>query len=311
MPRVNFYSGAGLDRADHLRSDDGHLAALAADPATRFVPVWRARNLIGERDDGPEPEPHAVWITGEDAAALAARADDRIFLGLDGEAAMVALDLSSQEAPEALPGLAGLGRFRDLREVGSLLPRAEGAILAYARGLMYWHRRHRFCGRCGAPTTSRRGGHARLCSARDCAIEHFPRTDPAVIMLVHDGERCVLGRKGGWAPGMHSTLAGFVEPGESLEESVAREVLEEVGLAVDVAEVDYHSSQPWPFPASLMLGFHARAAHGPLTVDAEELDAALWVSRDELRHLDESETLRLPSRDSIARRLIEDWIKRG
>ena len=311
MRRINFYSGAGLDRADHLRGDAERLAALAADPATRFVPVWRARNLIGEPAGGPDPTPHAVWLKGEVAVALAARADGQVFLGLDGAAAVVALDLSSEEAPETLPGLAGHGRFRDLREVGPLLPQADGAILAYARGLMYWHRRHRFCGRCGAPTVSRRGGHARLCSAGSCALEHFPRTDPAVIMLVHDGERCVLGRKRDWAPGMHSTLAGFVEPGESLEETVAREVFEEVGLPVEVSAVAYHSSQPWPFPASLMLGFHARAEHGPLTVNPEELVAALWVGRDEIRDLDESDTLRLPSRDSIARRLIEDWIERG
>ncbi len=306
MPRINFYSGAGLDRADHLRGDAERLAALAADPATRFVPVWRARNLIGELAEGPDSTPHAIWLQGEAAVALAARADGQVFLGLDGAAAVVALDLSSHEAPETLPGLAGPGRFRDLREVGPLLPQADGAILAYARGLMYWHRRHRFCGRCGAPTTSRRGGHARLCSAESCALEHFPRTDPAVIMLVHDGERCVLGRQKVWRNGMHSTLAGFVEPGESLEEAVAREVKEEVGL--EVGEVAYHSSQPWPFPASLMLGFHAACKHAPLRVNEQELGGAQWFSRAELKASPEDDSFRLPRRDSIARRLIEDWL---
>jgi NAD+ diphosphatase len=141
---------------------------------------------------------------------------------------------------------------------------------------------------------------------------HFPRTDPAVIMLVHDGAgRCLLGRQPFWPPGMHSTLAGFVEPGESLEEAVAREIWEEVGLKLPVEEVTYHSSQPWPFPSSIMLGFHARAEHGPLDLGADELESAQWYTREELRNSPEDETFKLPRRDSIARRLIEDWLEEG
>src|SRR5262249_49094954 len=147
--------------------------------------------------------------------------------------------------------------FTDLRRVGPLLERFEGSLLAYARGITYWHQRHRFCGVCGAPTRSRDAGHVRVCLNETCKTQHFPRTDPAVIMLVHDGDRCLLGRQSVWPTGMHSTLAGFVEPGESLEEAVAREVREET--AIEVTDVAYHSSQPWPFPSSVMLGFHARA----------------------------------------------------
>ena len=173
---------------------------------------------------------------------------------------------------------------------------------------MHWHRRHRFCGRCGAPTESRKAGHLRVCTRPACGLEHFPRTDPAVIMLVHDDEACVLGRRPGWPPGLHSTLAGFVEPGESLEEAVAREVREEAGLEVPLEGIRYNSSQPWPFPASLMLGFHARAERAPLTVYEAELESVAWYSRETLRNLEEGDDLRLPRRDSIARRLIEDWL---
>ncbi len=300
-PRGNFYTGMGLDRADHLRRDADWLGARLADPASRFVPVWRARNLIRQAEDA-----RAAWLDGAQAGPLLPRADETVFLGLSGETAYFALDLSGLEEPDAEPGLAEHGAFLDLRTVGPLIERGEGAILAYARGLVYWHQRHRFCGVCGQPSVGIQGGHVRRCVAEGCGAEHFPRTDPAVIMLVHDGARCVLGRQKIWRNGMHSTLAGFVEPGESLEEAVAREVKEEVGL--EVGEVSYHSSQPWPFPASLMLGFHAACRHAPLQVNVRELGGAEWYSRAELKASPEDDSFRLPRRDSIARRLIEDWL---
>ena len=300
-PRGNFYTGMGLDRADHLRRDAGWLEARLADPESRFVPVRRAHNLIRRGDDA-----RAAWLDGAGARRLLPHAAETIFLGLSGETAYFALDVSGLEVPEAEPALAERGEFLDLRVVGPLLERGEGAILAYARGLVYWHQRHRFCSVCGSPSTSTQGGHVRRCTHEACGVEHFPRTDPAVIMLVHDGERCVLGRQKVWRNGMHSTLAGFVEPGESLEEAVAREVKEEVGL--EVGEVAYHSSQPWPFPASLMLGFHAGCNHAPLRVNEQELGGARWFSRAELEASPEDDSFRLPRRDSIARRLIEDWL---
>ncbi|MEX0759902.1 MAG: NAD(+) diphosphatase, partial [Tistlia sp.] len=250
-----------------------------------------------------------VLLEAAEAAALIARGGERIFLGLDAEdRAYFALDLSSLDSPDHEPALAGRGSFADLRAFGPLLPRQEGAILAYARGMVWWHDRHSFCGVCGARTESRQGGFQRQCSNPDCGAAHFPRTDPAVIMLVHDGaDRCVLGRQKVWLPGMHSTLAGFVEPGESLEEAVAREVEEEVGLAVE--EVVYHSSQPWPFPSSMMLGFHARTRDSQLRVHPEELEDARWFERDFLLASPENEAFRLPRPDSIARRLIVDWLE--
>ncbi len=307
----NFYSQNGLDRADRLRGDHAWIEARLADPTSRFVPLWRTQSLFddapGDGRDGGEPG--AVLLGAAEAEALIARGGERIFLGLDAQdRAHFALDVSKLDSPDHEPALAGRGHFADLRQVGPLLPRHEGAILAYARGMVWWHSRHRFCGVCGARTESRQGGFQRTCSNPDCGAPHFPRTDPAVIMLVHDGgERAVVGRQKVWPPGMHSTLAGFVEPGESLEQAVAREVEEEVGIAVE--EVVYHSSQPWPFPSSLMLGFYARTRETELRVHPEELESARWVDRAFLAASPEDETFKLPRRDSIARRLIEDWLK--
>ncbi len=300
---LNFYAGAGLDRVDKLRRDEAWIEARLADPGTRFLPVWRGRNLVVEPD-----RPALAWLTTAEAHHYLDRGAAWAVLGLVGQDCYVALDVSAEETPDHAPLLVGRGHFSDLRVVGPLLGRAEGALLAYARGLVYWHERHLFCGLCGSRTHLVQGGHVRRCGNESCATQHFPRTDPAVIMLVHDGgERCVMGRQKVWPPGMHSTLAGFLEPGESLEEAVAREVEEEVGLKV--SEVTYHSSQPWPFPSSLMVGFHARADFGPLEIDPDELETARWFDREALRNSPEDESLRLPRRDSIARRLINDWLE--
>ena len=308
-PDTNFYSGLRLDRADHLRRDARWLAAGPTAAESRLVPVWRARSLIAGDAAGGGAAVRAVALPAAEAGPLIAAAVETAFLGLDGETAYFALALPDDFAPESDPALVRHGEFLDIRAVGPLLPRPDGALLAYARGLAHWHRQHRFCGACGAPTASEQGGHLRRCSASDCGAQHFPRTDPAVIMLVTDGERCVLGRQAQWPPGMHSVLAGFVETGESLEEAVAREVYEEVGIAV--TEVAYRSSQPWPFPASIMLGFWARARHAPLRVNRHELAEADWYDRAALRASPEDERFRLPRRDSIARRLVEDWLDAG
>jgi len=181
-------------------------------------------------------------------------------------------------------------------------------MLAYARGILHWHRQTRFCGVCGSPTELREAGHLRVCTNPACAAHHFPRTDPAVIMLVSRGDRCLLGRKSEWPDGMYSTLAGFVEPGESLENAVAREVMEETGVAI--SNIRYHSSQPWPFPASLMLGFYATAETEEINYDPAELEHARWFTRAELA--DGGAGIRhRPRSDSIARRLIETWVAGG
>jgi NAD+ diphosphatase len=299
---VNFYAG-GLDRASHLRKDAAWLDGRLAHTTSRFAPVWRGQNLIADYEGA---EPRGVLLPPE---AIDTSGKETVLLGIDGDIAYFAVDLSAMEAPLDAIKAAPPSAFIDLRRVGPLLPRQEGSLLAFARGMAYWHSRHRFCGVCGSATLPEEAGHVRRCTNKACDVVHFPRTDPAVIMLVHQGsERCLLGRQAAWPPGMHSTLAGFVEPGESLEEAVAREVYEETRVELD--SVTYHSSQPWPFPASLMLGFHAQAKTTAITVDKTELEAARWYERAWLLAHQDDESFRLPRRDSIARRLLEDWLKR-
>ena len=301
MERSNFYDGTGLDRVSERRGDAGWIRERLADGLTRIVPMWRMRNLIA---GGGAPE--GAYLTADEAAALLDTESEPVFLGLAGGVAHFAADLSAIADPARVPVLAGRGEFVGLRSVGALLDRDTGAILAYARALMYWHHRHRFCGNCGAPTAVREAGHLRVCTDPDCATDHFPRTDPAVIMLVSRGDRALLARKKEWEPEMYSALAGFVEPGESLEEAVRREVAEETGIAV--GDIRYQSSQPWPFPASLMLGFYATAESEEIHRNAEELEDARWFTRAELRDGGAGLSRRRRS-DSIARRLIRAWIE--
>jgi NAD+ diphosphatase len=327
MRESNFYAHPGFERAGLRRREPEWIRARIVDRDSLFVPVWRSQSLILDIEGG---EPRAIILGAESVAMLLGASDTEIedrlahghvvFLGLIDERAHFALDLSAHDAPLdrlrspalAAAGVTGDGsgetglRFGDLRRFGASLPRHEGALLALARAMMFWHSRHRFCGVCGAPTRSEEAGHVRRCTVSGCATLHFPRTDPAVIMLVTDSDRALLGRNKNFVPGMYSTLAGFVEPGESLEDAVAREVREET--AIEVGAVHYHSSQPWPFPANIMLGFHAEAASTAITVDYGELEDARWFERGWLLAHQDDDNFRLPRGDSIARRLIEDWL---
>ena len=302
--RPNAYTGSPLDRISHRRDDRDFVEAALADPETLFVPVWRARSLMRGVAEG---KPEAVLLTGAAAESLRMAGGPWALLGLWEGRPVFAVDCSVAEDPlpllgEMLPDQP-VG-FTDLRAVAGLLPPGEAAILAHARGLMHWRTRHRFCGVCGAPCEPRSAGNAALCTA--CNTQHFPRTDPAVIMLVVRGGRALLGHSHRFPKvTMYSTLAGFVEPGESLEEAVRREVREETGI--EVGAVRYHSSQPWPFPASIMLGFHAEGLTEDIRIDPAELQDARWFSREELRS-SEAHGFSLPRADSIARRLIEDWL---
>jgi NAD+ diphosphatase len=301
MKSPNFYAGLELDRAGERRRDAEWLQRCFARPDTRLLPVWRSKNLVVAGET-----PQAAFLV---ASACDTRGCATIFLGEIGGTAYFALDLSTFEEEALAPFIVDAAAFVDLRTVGALMDRQQGGLLAYARGLSHWHARHRFCGVCGSATESTAGGHVRLCTNAACATEHFPRTDPAVIMLVTDGERCLLGHHARWTIPMYSTLAGFVEPGESLEDAVAREVYEEVG--VRLADIQYHSSQPWPFPASIMLGFAARAATTEIQFDRDELADARWFSREFLSTPQDPNLFRLPRVDSIARRLIDDWLAHG
>jgi NAD+ diphosphatase len=298
--RPNAYSGSPLDRASHMREDSGWIAERLSDPGSLFAPVWRSRSLMRGVAEG---QPEAVFLAGAAAEACRMAGGPWAFLGLLGDAAMFAVDVSAADDP--IPLLPPeMGAFEDLRTVAGLLPPNDASILAHARGLMHWRNRHRFCGVCGTACEPASAGNVMQCPG--CGTHHFPRTDPAVIMLVVRGDRCLLGHSQRFPRAtMYSTLAGFVEPGETLEEAVAREVREETNIAV--GRVQYHSSQPWPFPASIMLGFYAEGLTEEITIDPAELRDARWFSRADLQACDEL-GFSLPRRDSIARRLIEDWI---
>ncbi len=305
--RPNAYTGSPLDRAAHLRDDAGWIAAALVAPDAVFAPVWRARSLLrGVADKAPA----ATFIDGTAASRLLGLEMPWAFLGLrvvDGAKLPVfTIDLSAEDDPVALLP-PGSGAFHDLRMVGPGLDPDDAAVLAHARGLMHWRARYRFCHACASPLTARSAGHVLGCP--NCDAQHFPRTDPAVIMLVTHSDRALLGHSQRFPRAkMYSTLAGFVEPGESLEEAVRREVLEE--SAIEVGRVIYHSSQPWPFPSSIMLGFYGEALTEAITIDPSELTDARWFTRAELR-APEAHGFLLPNRDSIARRLIEDWVEAG
>ena len=292
-----WYTGAPLDRISHLREDAAWVAARRRAKDTRLVPVWRSRSLVHTEDD------RALILTVEEAGDLLDSAQHEVILGLEGDTLYIGLDLSHLEDPYGHPRIEAEGAFEDLREIGPVIPAEEGAILAHARGMMTWHQRHRFCGVCGAPTEVSHAGHQRNCTS--CKAQHFPRTDPAVIMLVHKGDNCLLGRTHQFPRRIYSTLAGFVEPGESLEEAVAREVFEEAG--VRVGEVRYMASQPWPFPSSLMLGFHAEAEAMDLKIDPKELEDARWMTREQMDRIEDFD-MELPRRDRIAWRLVKAWL---
>jgi NAD+ diphosphatase len=289
----NVFAGPYLDRIAHLRKDAAWVANALADPATLIVPLWQARNLVRRGDRSSSAA--FIEITHELRNTLPD--GELVLLGRFRGRAVFAAEIAT-DSPPALLRDAG---FEDLRTAGAFLPHDEAGLLACARALILWRQRHRYCGRCGAPTRAESAGHVMTCSEPSCATQHFPRLDPAIIVLVTDGERALLGRQAAWPAGRYSTIAGFVEPGESLEDAVVREVLEETG--VQVQDAGYHSSQPWPFPSSLMIGFTARAAADAVPRADEELEDVRWFTREEIA----TGTPGLPPPQSVSFRLIEDW----
>jgi len=300
----NYFSTYFIDRVSDKRRDDEWLAHQLANEATRFIPVWNLKNLLTDEGDVPQP----VYLSPGDVQHLLPMAESTVLLGMTPERTYFAIGLSS--AADSPPSeLADLGEFQDLRWIASRLDERDIALLAYAQAMTYWHCRHKNCGDCGSPTRSLEGGMLRECTNEACGQQHFPRTDPAIIVLITYGQRCLLGRKSWWPEGMYSNVSGFVEPGESLEDALVREVREETG--VEVVKMTYHSSQPWPFPSSLMLGFTAVAASETIRIDEDELEDAVWFSREELRNRMQQGTLRLPMPVSISFRMIEEWYNAG
>ncbi|MFC4058250.1 NAD(+) diphosphatase [Planomonospora corallina] len=297
-----------IDRSAARRGDTEWIEAAWADPATRALVVDAGQTRIRRRGEGaelalisareaPEGERYLLGV-GPDGTAYFAVAAPLADAARDDPSRRLVAPLDPASWPEGETVTAGL------RQAGALLGDLDAGLLVYAVALDAWHSTHEFCPRCGSRTEVRTGGHVRLCPQD--GSQHFPRVDPAVIMLVHDDEgRILLARGPQWPEGRLSVLAGFVEPGESLEHAVIREVAEEVG--VQVIAPRYLGSQPWPFPRSLMLGFFARAVSTELAPDREEIAEARWFSRSELLAALERGEVRLPPAVSIARRLIEAW----
>jgi NAD+ diphosphatase len=304
------FGGTWDDRLAELRTDPAALAAEIARGAA-VLPLWRGRVLVAGEGLG--------WVP-TDSPVLAHAGDERLFLGRHAGTARLVADVSSWEPPgldrAAMamffdaneyrhPKLPADHRFVDLRGAMTRLPAPEAGLAATARALVNWHRTHGFCSSCGARSALHQAGWQRKCPA--CGASHFPRTDPVVIMLVRHGNRVLLGRTPGWPEGMYSALAGFIEPGETPESAVRREVLEETGIRL--TSVRYVAAQPWPFPNSLMLGFVAEAASEAITLD-DELEDARWLSREEMVAVRAGlhPEIKAPRRGAIAHHLMQAWL---
>jgi NAD+ diphosphatase len=302
------FAGGRVDRAAALREDEAQRAALRADTAARFI------MLVGEKPAlRREGEGFAAWFDAARLADIGEAVTDEVFLGVEDGAGLFGLRFDP--AAEAALKADGATIVLDLRSLAmqGLLPARDLAAVGAAKALTDWHARHRFCAQCGGPTTSQLGGWRRGCAA--CGAQHFPRTDPVAIMLVTHrhpvlGERCLLARQSRFPPGMYSAIAGFIEPGETLEDAVRRETFEETGLVI--RRVDYVATQPWPFPSSLMIGCRAEALDDAITLDATELEDARWFSPDEARAMLERrhpEGLTAATPIAIAHTLLKAWLE--
>lgn len=298
---MNVFSGNPLDRAQTERLDEDWLAASLDDERSRFLPLWKLDVLVKKNGAG------LAWAR-RGLLARAGQGAAPILLGLKDGVAHYAVDVSGLADPAAELGLAEVAEFTDVRAIAAQLTGEDSGIVAQARALVDWHATHPFCARCGAATFVAQGGALRRCDK--CSAEHFPRVNPVVIMLVVRGDQCLLGRQKAWPRGMYSTLAGFVETGETIEEAVRREVREESGIAVGA--VAYHSSQPWPFPSSLMIGCIAEAETEDVKIDPHEIDDARWFPRELVLRACRGETdaseLWLPPVMAIGRRLCDVWV---
>lgn len=307
------FGGSGLDRAAELRGDVAALASGMQDARARTVALWRGKPLIA----GPEGAPELMRLT-LDHPILAEARDKPVLLGREEGALVFAHELAGWQGDGEGPGsgfrdetvqrhpAAPEGRFEELRQIMAGLSPRDAELAATAKAIQAWHASHGFCAKCGARSEIHQAGWQRICPA--CGAPHFPRTDPVVIMLITRGNRTLMGRSPGWPEGMYSCLAGFVEPGETIEAAVRREVKEET--AIDVGRVRYLASQPWAFPSSLMMGCHGEATSDEIVVDPEELENARWVTREELSeaYAGRNDGLRPARKGSIAQFLLRNWL---
>ncbi|GAB3529782.1 NAD(+) diphosphatase [Pontibacter brevis] len=301
---MNFFSHNPLNRFSEMRPDEAHMQQLWQQQEVRVLVVHDTLSLIKETETGKE----AAILQQQEAEELAKLAQVQVYLGSEDEVPYFALGFEGQQ--EQLMEVLGENYLlAELRATAHELPHPDGALLAYARGMVHWNLRHRFCPNCGSVTYSAQAGHVRQCANESCNRHHFPRTDTAIIVVISEGDACLLGRQAAWPQGMFATIAGFLEPGETLEQAVAREAQEETG--VELENIAYHSSQPWPFPSSIMVGFSATARNRNLNLDNDELEDARWFTRSEIAEGLQDGSLRLPPPISIAYRLIRDWYNGG
>jgi len=303
---TNTFSGNPLNRASERRGDESWLAEKLADAESLAVALWNGKPLVEDilGEDGQPSGVQIAYLRADLAQDLAGGNERLLFMGLWKDIAVFAVDIDTAADPAEGP-LKGLGRFEELRGAAASMPPADAGILATAKSMFEWRRRHRWCAACGQKTEVSDGGWKRICPS--CDAEHFPRTDPVVIMLaVHEG-KCLLGRQAAWPAGMFSALAGFLEPGETIEEACARELKEEAGLTATA--VRYHSSQPWPWPSSLMMGLMADVDSADAAPDQTELEEVRWFSKEEAAQLikGELEGLFAPPPLAIAHQLIKAW----
>ncbi|MBL6447984.1 NAD(+) diphosphatase [Fulvivirga sp. 29W222] len=299
-----YYCHNQIDRAGNLRKDEVWLSGQLKSPQALLMPYWRSKSLLSADHSS------LGYLLLRQSEHVFSAASETIFLGLDNDRPIFAADLSCHELEEASQ-LVGIGEFQDLRKVAPQLSQEQASLAAYARGLMQWHKSHAFCSHCGSRSAVIQGGHARECANEACKTMCFPRLDPAIITLIehipeHGDPVCLLGVHDTPSGRFCTTLAGFVEPGETLEGAVEREMMEEVGLVVK--DIRYVASQPWPFPASIMIGFTAKSDSLKFTLDKDEVPNAAWFTAKELLDASKAKKFSLSKTDSIARFLIENWI---